>query len=474
MISEPSAPKLEGQVGEDGNSIKVNFIKQDDGGSPIRHYLIRYRVMHSSDWKPEIRLPSGSDHVMLKSLDWNAEYEVSVTAENQQGRSKAAFYTFRTSAQPTIIPASTSPTSGLGTAAIVGILIVIFILLLVAVDVTCYFLNKCGLLMCIAINLCGKSGPGAKGKDMEEGKAAFSHSADATAATEDMMPSVTTVTTNSDTITETFATAQNSPTSETTTLTSSITLPATPMPDSNSMAPGQGTPSKAAVASSSPPPSSTPAPKVAPLVDLSDTPTSTPSSGNLSSTVLSNQGGVLSPNSSTKAPEAPKGSTVASKSPAPPPPHPTSPPASSESKQEASASKSPEKDATQTSVVKSPTEAAKNGANQKVEAATGGAANPTQNEDFKMDEGSFKTPDIDLAKDVFAALGTSAPATAPGGQAASSSAPETSTSPAPAKTEKTPVEEKSVIQATEAKTAPAEVKTVPNEATQTNENESKA
>uniref|UniRef100_A0A8B9TIM9 Neural cell adhesion molecule 1 n=1 Tax=Anas platyrhynchos TaxID=8839 RepID=A0A8B9TIM9_ANAPL len=172
-VREPSAPKLEGQMGEDGNSIKVNVIKQDDGGSPIRHYLIKYKA-HSSEWKPEIRLPSGSDHVMLKSLDWNAEYEVSVIAENQQGKSKPAHYAFRTSAQPTVIPASTSPTSGLGTAAIVGILIVIFVLLLVAVDVTCYFLNKCGLLMCIAVNLCGKSGPGAKGKDMEEGKAAFS------------------------------------------------------------------------------------------------------------------------------------------------------------------------------------------------------------------------------------------------------------------------------------------------------------
>ncbi|KAM7137864.1 neural cell adhesion molecule 1 isoform 1-T1 [Macrochelys suwanniensis] len=173
-VREPSAPKLEGQIGEDGNSIKVNLIKQDDGGSPIRHYLIKYKAKHSSDWKPEIRLPSGSDHVMLKSLDWNAEYEVYVIAENQQGKSKPAHYAFRTSAQPTVIPASTSPTSGLGTAAIVGILIVIFVLLLVAVDITCYFLNKCGLLMCIAVNLCGKSGPGAKGKDMEEGKAAFS------------------------------------------------------------------------------------------------------------------------------------------------------------------------------------------------------------------------------------------------------------------------------------------------------------
>ncbi|XP_047608253.1 neural cell adhesion molecule 1 isoform X27 [Phacochoerus africanus] len=102
---EPSAPKLEGQMGEDGNSIKVNLIKQDDGGSPIRHYLVKYRAL-SSEWKPEIRLPSGSDHVMLKSLDWNAEYEVYVVAENQQGKSKAAHFVFRTSAQPTAIPAT--------------------------------------------------------------------------------------------------------------------------------------------------------------------------------------------------------------------------------------------------------------------------------------------------------------------------------------------------------------------------------
>uniref|UniRef100_A0A8D2DCK2 Neural cell adhesion molecule 1 n=1 Tax=Sciurus vulgaris TaxID=55149 RepID=A0A8D2DCK2_SCIVU len=103
-VREPSAPKLEGQMGEDGNSIKVNLIKQDDGGSPIRHYLVKYRA--SSEWKPEIRLPSGSDHVMLKSLDWNAEYEVYVVAENQQGKSKAAHFVFKTSAQPTAIPAT--------------------------------------------------------------------------------------------------------------------------------------------------------------------------------------------------------------------------------------------------------------------------------------------------------------------------------------------------------------------------------
>lgn len=171
---EPSAPKLNGQVGDDGNSFKVVLIKQDDGGSPIRHYLVRYRAKNSLDWKPEIKIASDSDHIMLRSLDWNAEYEVVVVAENQQGKSKAALFNFKTKTKPTVIPATTSASSGLSMGAIVGILIVVFVLLLVAVDVTCYFLNKCGLLMCIAVNFCGKAGPGAKGKDIEEGKAAFS------------------------------------------------------------------------------------------------------------------------------------------------------------------------------------------------------------------------------------------------------------------------------------------------------------
>eukprot|EP00070_Physeter_catodon_P050304 XP_028357198.1 neural cell adhesion molecule 1 isoform X4 [Physeter catodon] len=518
---EPSAPKLEGQMGEDGNSIKVNLIKQDDGGSPIRHYLVKYRAKLSSEWKPEIRLPSGSDHVMLKSLDWNAEYEVYVVAENQQGKSKAAHFVFRTSAQPTAIPANGSPTSGLSTGAIVGILVVTFVLLLVAVDVTCYFLNKCGLLMCIAVNLCGKAGPGAKGKDMEEGKAAFSKDeskepivevrteeertpnhdggkhtepnettpltepelpADTTATVEDMLPSVTTVTANSDTITETFATAQNSPTSETTTLTSSIAPLATATPDSNSVPAGQATPSKGpGVAATSPPPAS--APKVAPLVDLSDTPTSAPAASNLSSSVLANQGAVLSPSAPASAGEAPK-APPASK-PVPPPAGaagplavaPTTPtPEAPQAKQEAPGTKGPDPEPTQPGAAKSPAEAARALASPKSEAASISTTNPSQGEDFKMDEGNFKTPDIDLAKDVFAALGSPAPAAGASGQAPelAASTADGSVPPAPAKTEKGPVEAKPECQETETKPAPAEVKTVPNDATQTKENESKA
>lgn len=170
---EPSAPKLEVKVLERGNSLKVNWIKQDDGGSPIKHYLVRYKAKHVSEWKPEIRMPDNSDHATLSGLDWNTEYEVYVVAENQQGKSEPGVVSFRTASDPTTIPDAATGGSGMGTGAIVGILIVVFFLLLVGVDVTCYFLNKCGLLMCIAVNFCGKAGPGAKSKDIEEGKAAF-------------------------------------------------------------------------------------------------------------------------------------------------------------------------------------------------------------------------------------------------------------------------------------------------------------
>ncbi|XP_041863968.1 neural cell adhesion molecule 1a isoform X15 [Melanotaenia boesemani] len=172
-VREPIAPKLEIMAQNGGKSLRINWIKQDDGGSPIKHYLVKYKAKHVSAWKPELRLPHGSEYILLSGLDWNTEYEVHVVAENQQGKSEPGIISFRTAMEPTTIPDAVDGGSGLGTGAIVGILIVVFFLLLVGVDVTCYFLNNCGLLMCIAVNFCGKAGPGAKSKDMEEGKAAF-------------------------------------------------------------------------------------------------------------------------------------------------------------------------------------------------------------------------------------------------------------------------------------------------------------
>ncbi|XP_058484349.1 neural cell adhesion molecule 1a isoform X9 [Solea solea] len=105
-VREPTAPKLEAKVHNRGNSLMVNWIKQDDGGSPIKHYLVKYKAKHVSDWKPEIRLPHGSEYVVLFGLDWDTEYEVHVVAENQQGRSDPGILSFRTATEPTTIPAT--------------------------------------------------------------------------------------------------------------------------------------------------------------------------------------------------------------------------------------------------------------------------------------------------------------------------------------------------------------------------------
>uniref|UniRef100_A0A671M753 Neural cell adhesion molecule 1-like n=1 Tax=Sinocyclocheilus anshuiensis TaxID=1608454 RepID=A0A671M753_9TELE len=165
---EPSPPILEGTLQPKGNSLKVKWTKQDDGGSPITHYLVRYKAVNS-DWKPEIHLPNVSEYVMLIGLEWDTEYDVFVVAENQQGKSKPGTLTFRTSSEPAATTDSMEEGTGLNTGVIVGILILVCVLLLLIVDATCCFLNKCGILMCI----CGKPGQGTKGKDIETGKAAF-------------------------------------------------------------------------------------------------------------------------------------------------------------------------------------------------------------------------------------------------------------------------------------------------------------
>ncbi|XP_076607579.1 neural cell adhesion molecule 1a isoform X2 [Chaetodon auriga] len=304
-VREPSAPILEGKPQNRGNTLKVNWIKQDDGGSPIKHYLVRYKAKQVSDWKPEIRLPHSSEYVVLSGLDWNTEYEVHVVAENQQGKSQPGVISISTTTEPTTIPDATGGGSGLGTGAIVGILIVVFFLLLVGVDVTCYFLNKCGLLMCIAVNFCGKAGPGAKSKDMEEGKAAFTKdeskepivevrteeehtpnqegggptepnettpltepepaAADTASSVVNTLPSAAT-----NSVAESFSTAQSSPASESTTLTTSACSP-------TKAAPAKPSPKNSPAAQPSSLKAST-QPDVGPLVDLSDTPKAPPSS----------------------------------------------------------------------------------------------------------------------------------------------------------------------------------------------------
>ncbi|XP_051521711.1 neural cell adhesion molecule 1-like isoform X2 [Myxocyprinus asiaticus] len=301
-VREPSPPILEGTLQPKGNTLKLNWIKQDDGGSPITHYLVRYKVREDLDWKPEIRLPSVSEYVMLSGLEWDTEYDVFVVAENQQGKSKPGTLTFRTSSEPAANTDSMDDGTGLNTGVIVGILILVCVLLLLIVDATCCFLNKCGILMCI----CGKPGQGTKGKDIEADKAAFVQDVskepivevrteeEATANHDGHLePNETTpltepeqvtdtasavvdlplsVPNNSDTVTDTFELSQSSPASETTTLTSSITAPPPDLNHAHMSPPDSSTPKSQTKPSISSTSSSDPMTNVTLLVDLGDSP----------------------------------------------------------------------------------------------------------------------------------------------------------------------------------------------------------
>uniref|UniRef100_A0A8C5EJ46 Neural cell adhesion molecule 2 n=1 Tax=Gouania willdenowi TaxID=441366 RepID=A0A8C5EJ46_GOUWI len=169
-IREPSPPAVHGQRGM-GKAYRLGLIKQDDGGMPIVEYIVKYKTDKEEQWMTKL-VPGANDFAMLQPLQWNTRYEVEITARNVKGLSEPTFYQFFMPQKPDITAESLF--SGLGLGAVVGLGLGALLLLLVLVDISCFFLRHCGLLMCITRTLCSKkTTTSGKGKDMEEGKAAY-------------------------------------------------------------------------------------------------------------------------------------------------------------------------------------------------------------------------------------------------------------------------------------------------------------
>uniref|UniRef100_A0A8C7U2P7 Neural cell adhesion molecule 2 n=1 Tax=Oncorhynchus mykiss TaxID=8022 RepID=A0A8C7U2P7_ONCMY len=171
-IREPSPPAVHGQRGM-GKTYRLGLVKQDDGGMPIVEYIVKYKTDKEEQWMT--KLVSGQhDFALLQPLQWNMRYEVEITARNVKGLSEPTFYQFFMPQKPDIIGTHNSLFSGLGLGPVVGLGLVGFLLVLIVVDVSCYFLRQCGLLMCITRKLCSKkTTTSGKSKEMEEGKAAY-------------------------------------------------------------------------------------------------------------------------------------------------------------------------------------------------------------------------------------------------------------------------------------------------------------
>uniref|UniRef100_A0A3B3XBT4 Neural cell adhesion molecule 2 n=1 Tax=Poecilia mexicana TaxID=48701 RepID=A0A3B3XBT4_9TELE len=170
-IREPSPPAVHGQRGV-GKAYRLGLVKQDDGGMPIVEYIVKYKTDKEEQWMTKL-VPGANDFAMLQPLQWNTRYEVEITARNVKGLSEPTFYQFFMPQKPDIT-GKKSLFSGLGLGAVVGLGLGALLLLLVLVDVSCFFLRHCGLLMCITRTLCSKkTATSGKGKEMEEGKAAY-------------------------------------------------------------------------------------------------------------------------------------------------------------------------------------------------------------------------------------------------------------------------------------------------------------
>uniref|UniRef100_A0A8C4GPT8 Neural cell adhesion molecule 2 n=1 Tax=Dicentrarchus labrax TaxID=13489 RepID=A0A8C4GPT8_DICLA len=166
-IREPSPPAVHGQRGM-GKAYRLGLVKQDDGGMPIVEYIVKYKTDKEEQWMTKL-VPGANDFAMLQPLQWNTRYEVEITARNVKGLSEPTFYQFFMPQKPDI---TESLFSGLGLGAVVGLGLGALLLLLVLVDVSCFFLRHCGLLMCITRTLCSKkTATSGKGKEIEEGKA---------------------------------------------------------------------------------------------------------------------------------------------------------------------------------------------------------------------------------------------------------------------------------------------------------------
>ncbi|KAJ8350816.1 hypothetical protein SKAU_G00259460, partial [Synaphobranchus kaupii] len=168
-IREPNPPAVHGQRGV-GKAYRLGLVKQDDGGMPIVEYIIKFKMEKDKQWMTKL-VPGMNDYMLLQKLQWNTRYEVEITARNVKGLSEPTYFQFSMPQRPDI---TDSLFSGLGLGAVVGLGLAALLLVLVAVDVSCFFLRQCGLLMCITKKLCGKkSATSSKSKDMEEGKAAY-------------------------------------------------------------------------------------------------------------------------------------------------------------------------------------------------------------------------------------------------------------------------------------------------------------
>ncbi|KAJ8035212.1 Neural cell adhesion molecule 1 [Holothuria leucospilota] len=139
---------------------------EDNGGSPITRYVIRHALVldptveEIPSYYEEQPVNSEARSHILYDLEKDKYYYIELFAVSGLGDGEPAEKIIKT-AQGTLDP-TVPPTSLLGvvrnvdTKIVVAVIVAAFILILILVDVCCYLVNDCGLLMCLCVQCCGK------------------------------------------------------------------------------------------------------------------------------------------------------------------------------------------------------------------------------------------------------------------------------------------------------------------------------
>ncbi|KAF1745744.1 hypothetical protein GCK72_022191 [Caenorhabditis remanei] len=110
-----------------------------------------------------LEVDATENQLQLTNIKPHSYYKIAISAENAIGQGEPAEFEHQTDDSPTKYDEGMDSTK-VFIAAAIGVLF-----LLVIVDFGCYVTNRCGLISCICLNLCGKNN-GAKQRDLESGR----------------------------------------------------------------------------------------------------------------------------------------------------------------------------------------------------------------------------------------------------------------------------------------------------------------
>nr|CAI5826296.1 unnamed protein product [Callosobruchus analis] len=119
-----------------------------DNGEPILHYLVRYCVIsgrwHDKDCSEQIQQSVQYTSYQLDSLRPDTVYKVELRAHNSIGDSSPAQIRVRTArGEDPIVPMQKA---GISSGLIIGIVVAVIILVLILLDITCFFVNRLGVI----------------------------------------------------------------------------------------------------------------------------------------------------------------------------------------------------------------------------------------------------------------------------------------------------------------------------------------